>query len=217
MVRGHPAGGTRRVTTAGGTSYACRSRPLRSKHSYRDPAFYDDAKFGTRKGTDDQIRDQRKWMRHANRTAIGVPRSGGGSYGDTIYWSFANRRPGKDVYKLGKVNQDILSQISNGGYKWPRKKRKKRAPKFGPVNRPPPPRPKRNRQRQPSRAPPPRPPPRPPPPPQMRPRTPMGPMASGPMPSRKRAFPPTPVSALPSKRQRFPKFSVPKMAAAGLL
>lgn len=209
MVRGHPAGGTRRVSTAGGVSYACRTKPLTSKHSYRDPTFYDDARFGTRKGSRAQILKERKWMRYANRTAIGVPKRGGGSYGDTVYWSFVNSRPGKGVFKLGGVDQDILSRISAGTHKWPRKKRT-RAPKFGPPNRPPPPRRSRGTKSGPPSRPPPPVPTRPPP------RTPMGPLASG---GRKRPFPSPPSAAdpLPSKRARVPKFSVPELKAAGLL
>ena len=126
MVAGHPAGGTKRVRSADGRYYACRSKPLASKYSYRDPAIYDDYLFGGREAGTQRTKHMRGWRRKANRYSLGFPRNRGAS-GDEIFWDF-------EKGSIRDVPRRTGSRMLGFGARWPReikpktekKKRKRR-------------------------------------------------------------------------------------------
>jgi len=115
MVRGHPAGGSTRVRGPDGRYYSCRSRPLVSKYTYRDPAIYDDFSFGTREAGTRKTRLKRGWVRKSNRYALGFPRKGRSS-GDEIFWDF-------DAGSVRNVPRRKDSRGLSFGARWPRRKK----------------------------------------------------------------------------------------------
>lgn len=69
--RGHPSGGTVRVESRSkpGTFYGCRSKPLESKITSRDPGIY----YNPKLGSSNEDKGSRKRNRQANRLALGIP------------------------------------------------------------------------------------------------------------------------------------------------
>lgn len=129
MVRGHPAGGSIRITK-GDTSYSCRAKPLRSHTSYRDPSYYYNPNISKRKQKSEKEdrKEQRKLVR-VYKKVLAAQSKGETSKNENL-WDFENSLPPKIIRDLTREDIDRIASTrkkrSDAG-----KKRGKRPAKPG--------------------------------------------------------------------------------------
>ena len=127
MVQGHPSGGSIRIKK-GGSYYACRSTPLASKASYRDPGVYWNPRHEM------ESLNLRKRRIRANKTALGLNKSQTSKA--NLIWDFQTRSAPANI-------QNLLGEalrIAEGGRKKRSDAGKKRGPRMnkdgsGPVRK----------------------------------------------------------------------------------